>query len=496
LINNYGNIGQKKQWGNYKDIYVNKRPHLNNFLNVISSNVNNVNESINLNETYSKLEEKNTLSTIHDEKLDKFTTPKIKLKSRMDKFLLNNTTETCQKETLNTFVSFTNEDSKLVTETENNLEIKTEKIINSNLTTEQCYNIDTNPTYLKTEKLVEQTLTTINKYASPVKKVEINMRIDLKSGAVKNFLHSNMKNSVKEQYDKYVKKSILLNSEKRKVSRENSVNLRINLSKDKKEITQQIQVPVLKRESSSQVYNTFLKLKIPSKLSDIPLPYSNKKKILNTSVLSAKDEKSSVCKTKHVKNLSYDENFIERKIRTNVNTKPNTPTSKENKIENLLTDINSKNNSKIQFSQNRNVLKRIFFKDIGNLSSRKPEQKESNKFDILKSNLNNHKFLRPICRVISKSPDSPNKLKLFNNEQKLNRIKNYSPRLPDEKSKKFRGISQDEQILITKPCKDKILFPAICCKQNLDQIKFKLEEICGKGGVILLKNKVISFFLY
>lgn len=486
---------QKKHWGNYKNLHVNKRLQIKNFLNVKSSNSTYNNESVNLSETIGKLEDKNTLTTIKDDKKEKLITPIFKLKSRMDRYLINNTgaSQTNPLESLNTFVSFNVEDSNLVIDTENNLQIKTEKNISLNITTENFNIIDKDESYLKLEKAVEQSQTKINKYATPVKKVEIDMRVDLKSGAVKNFLQSKMKNSVKEQYDKYVKKSIFLNTESRKVSRENSTDLRINsnISNEKKSKKLLMEVPTLKRQNSSQLYGNSIKLKVPTKLNDIPLPYSNKKKILNTSVLSAKDEKSSINKSKHAKNLSYDENFVERKIRTTINTNLNTPKSNQNKVVNLLTDTNIlKNHTKIKIFEKKNVIKNIFLKDLGNLSSRKPEYKEKNNLENAKIKTSIAKNIRPIISMISKSPDNSNKLKLFNNEQKFNKSKNCSPLLIDEKNKKMRGISQEEQPFNIKANVDKNIFPVICCKQNLDQIKVKLDEICGKECVTLIKNKV------
>lgn len=486
---------QKKHWGNYKNLHVNKRLQIKNFLNVKSSNSTYNNESVNLSETIGKLEDKNTLTTIKDDKKEKLITPIFKLKSRMDRYLINNTgaSQTNPLESLNTFVSFNVEDSNLVIDTENNLQIKTEKNISLNITTENFNIIDKDESYLKLEKAVEQSQTKINKYATPVKKVEIDMRVDLKSGAVKNFLQSKMKNSVKEQYDKYVKKSIFLNTESRKVSRENSTDLRINsnISNEKKSKKLLMEVPTLKRQNSSQLYGNSIKLKVPTKLNDIPLPYSNKKKILNTSVLSAKDEKSIINKSKHAKNLSYDENFVERKIRTTINTNLNTPKSNQNKVVNLLTDTNIlKNHTKIKIFEKKNVIKNIFLKDLGNLSSRKPEYKEKNNLENAKIKTSIAKNIRPIISMISKSPDNSNKLKLFNNEQKFNKSKNCSPLLIDEKNKKMRGISQEEQPFNIKANVDKNIFPVICCKQNLDQIKVKLDEICGKECVTLIKNKV------
>lgn len=486
---------QKKHWGNYKNLHVNKRLQIKNFLNVKSSNSTYNNESVSLNETISKLEDKNTLTTNKDDKKERIITPIFKLKSRMDRFLINNTSasQTNQLESLNTFVSFNVEDSNLVIDTETNLQIKKEKNISLNLTTDNFNIIDKDESCLKPEKAVEQSQTKINKYVTPVKKVEIDMRVDLKSGAVKNFLQSKMKNSVKEQYDKYVKKSIFLNTESRKVSRENSTELRINsnISNEKKGKKLLMEVPILKRQNSSQLYGNSIKFKVPTKLNDIPLPYSNKKKILNTSVLSAKDEKSTIHKSKHAKNLSYDENFVERKIRTTINTNLNTPKSNQNKVVNLLTDTNIlKNHTKIKNFEKKNVIKNIFLKDLGNLSSRKPEYKEKNNLENSKIKTSIAKNIRPIISMISKSPDNSNKLKLFNNEQKINKSKNCSPLFNDEKNKKMRGISQEEQSFNMKANVDKNIFPVICCKQNLDQIKVKLDEICGKECVTLIKNKV------
>jgi hypothetical protein len=277
----------KKQWGKYKDIYVYKKS-----LKDTPQDKNNSNNK-------KLIQERET----PDKTIIEFSTFDEKYEEPLE-----TVTQTDQQTQGATSKNFEGDDC------------------NYNYTPEKNLNKESVHTEISPQGQVLQTEPTRKNPTSKNKSI-VEMNLDLNSGIIRNYLQSSKRSSIREEYDKYVKKSNNLETRKDILLTDvsggeilNTENLQTignyNNPEKKKKIEKQIEKPsssskmigIIKNDNhvdvqkpyKQQQKNEISNNKINSNQVSVKEAYKSKKFFLNTSVIPGRDESKS-------KNNSFDE---------------------------------------------------------------------------------------------------------------------------------------------------------------------------------------------
>jgi hypothetical protein len=386
----------KKQWGKYKDIYVYKK----SLKDTPQDKVKNRNESSNKKLSHAKetsnkkILEFSTFEEKNEERLETVTEPYLQVQSLTAKKIESK--------------DFTPE-KKLYEET-----LQTETSVYDQI-------LQTEPT--KKNKNYKK------------KQIEVPFALDLKSGVMRNFLQSSKRNSIREEYDKYVKKSsglalnndiLLTNVSKREVLiTENLQTISSYNNVDKIKIENFAPTTKIKSPSKNDSavldshmhhYSNYNKEKhdVSTKNnSQNHIPYKKEiesKRFLNTSIISGKEENKS-------KNNSFDES------KTNQNK--NLPEPKKKSLTSLKKAIveNFSNNSKPRINKNDISFDKIFnYKSIKNLTNENktlPPKNNKNPIDPFDQN----KILKTEVIPLITYTHSNNRLQTENNSPTIKKMK-------------------------------------------------------------------------
>jgi len=391
---------------------------------------------------------------------------------------------------------------------------------------------NTNMTQKEISKTNDEIASSRSQDVSNQRNIDLETALNFKCGMIKNYIQSNIRKSIKEQYNKYVRKfvptpearsknqSVDLNTITRNENKSSTSPLpRENMNIEKNKINEmnlekKPNITMIKQEKPNRPINVI-------NLSNNNFP---KKRFLNTSMISANEDKSPFITSKqasfdekipHLNNLSNLKKVDEKRSTIGSNRKSSIEKNKKKTIESpfnsICTESMTKKCSKIRinnFPLNNNhskdkkpilplgITRNI--KNSNNISRNKDKSKncvpgnnsmystliskslkcEENKMKIfskknsfITAGKSNYKLISP----------SPNKNKVIN-------ILQYTKLLNPNIIKKEDLIQKNNQKLSPSPIK-KIddIFVSILTKKKLDSIANIIQIACGKN-IISFKN--------